>query len=464
MDKAFLAKQLDVVKNAPPGEAVAFTVEAAGVLRAFVDARRKKSDISPAEQALHTKIERLLSVWEKSTPTAASSESGPGKEQRTQLVLRAAIDKVLNDQFATITDGEIKLLQATHEVFSKRCENDEGANPRLVGMLRSTLDTLDANRDKLKGIKDESLFDSMPTSEPPVDNDTIIHNLMADEAFGNIQRTSLTTVEDVQMELNVRVFEFEGNTAISGDVPNDVLVRVKAGNLGVSGFVAGYVVADKNIRIDGNIQGGAAISNKGSITVDRSLMGAALIAKQGGIVCNHVESPKCVFAWNSLVVEGPCMDGTITAGSMRIKGKVAAAKLVSCGAIECKSLSVSSRSETIVYLADHIECTAYQRPLEDTLDNQFNDIGGWKKKIESYEEADKFTLNLIYNTYRTALFFYSEASRARRAPQTFKVNNCGNYTWGNSSAWRRPLRNFTARYMRTAKRWTRIRFTILMRT
>jgi hypothetical protein len=42
MDKAFLAKQLDVVKNAPPGEAVAFTVEGAGVLRAFVDARRKK--------------------------------------------------------------------------------------------------------------------------------------------------------------------------------------------------------------------------------------------------------------------------------------------------------------------------------------------------------------------------------------------------------------------------------------
>ena len=56
MNKELLAQQLNIIKNLPPCEYFAFTIEGAGVLQAFVDARSQRSDIAPAEKALHIKI------------------------------------------------------------------------------------------------------------------------------------------------------------------------------------------------------------------------------------------------------------------------------------------------------------------------------------------------------------------------------------------------------------------------
>ncbi|MFP6582232.1 MAG: FapA family protein [Candidatus Hydrogenedentota bacterium] len=406
MDNALLAKQLDIVKNTPPGESVAFTVEGAGILRAFVRARGTRDDISAGESALHRKIGGLLSTWEASGPEVRSTPPMPGKEKRTQLMLRGAIDKVLNEQFSEVTEEEVKLLHATYDVFSKRCDNDPDSNPRLVGMLKSTLDTLAANEDKLQiGNDDTSVFDTTSATNGAATSVPIANTIMADDAFTNIQRSSITVIDEVNIDLNVRIFEYTGGTSISGDVPSDVLVKVIDGGIVVSGFVAGYLVADGDIEIGGNIQGGGAISNSGSITLEHSLMGAALVAKRGSITCNHLESPERVFAWETLKVNGPCMDATITAGAIQIAGSVTAANLNSCGHITCEGLSVSSRSATVVYLADHIKCDAYSRGMADELDNSYRDIGTLTKKIAEIEEMDRFTLRLIHNTYRTALYY-----------------------------------------------------------
>lgn len=406
MDNALLAKQLDIVKNTPPGKSVAFTVEGAGMLRAFVQARGRRNDISSGESALHKKIAGLLATWETSGPEVTRAPAKPGKEKRTQRMLRGAIDKVLKEQFSEVTGEEIKLLHATYEVFSKRCDNNPDPNPRLVGMLKSALDALAANEDKLRvGSDDASVFDTTSPTNGSLTAVSIENTIVADDAFTNIQRSSITVIEEVKIDLNVRIFEYTGGTSISGDIPSDVLVKVSNGGIVVYGFVAGYLVADGDIEIDGNIQGGGAISNAGSITLERSLMGASLVAKRGSVTCDHLESPERVFAWETLRVNGPCMVADITAGAIRVSGSVSAAKLSSCGHIVCEGLSVSSRSATVVYLADHIKCDAYSRSMSDELDNSYRDIGTLKKNIAKIEDMDRFTLRLIHNTYRTALYY-----------------------------------------------------------
>lgn len=343
MNKELLSKNLQIIKSLPPGETCQLDAEGAGVLQAFVKARSQQNGITPAEKALHKKIMTVLSTWNNGTQSRTPQVS---PQKRTQLVLREAIDKVKQQQFQAITEEEIKLLRGTYEVFAKRNLAENDPNARLMTLLKSTLDTLDEHQAELKGIGDSSLFDTLEPTEGAEQPDEIKNELMADEAFTDIQTTQLRNVEDIELDINVRIFEFEGNTVISGDIPNDVLVKVTDGSATLNGFVSGYIAADGDVTVNGNIQGGGLISNHGSIKLERSLMGAALIAKRGNITCDHLESPEWAFAWDTITVNGPCMAGVATAGSMKIQGKVMAAELRSCGKVEIESLETSSRSQT----------------------------------------------------------------------------------------------------------------------
>ena len=119
MDKALLARELDIVKNLPPGETFEFTIEGAGILQAFVRARSQREDAGSAEKALHTKINTLLVEWNKRSNRKSAKPQTATAENRTQLILREAIDRVQKSRFDQITQEEIKLLRATSEVFDK---------------------------------------------------------------------------------------------------------------------------------------------------------------------------------------------------------------------------------------------------------------------------------------------------------------------------------------------------------
>ena len=403
MDKALLTKQLEIVKSLPPGQTCAFTLEVAGVLEAFVQSRANVSDLSPGERALHAKIQTLLQAWEESGSTSPDASSN--REKRTQLALRNAIDKATAGSFESITPEEIKLLHATYEIFSRKSQADPQANHRLLDLLSKTLATLEANQDKLVNVPDACFFETTAGAGGIFAKRSFDNNIMADSDFNDIQKTSMNRVEQIDLEINVRVFEFKGDTSVSGDIPSDVLVTVEEGDLVVDGFVAGYVVADQDIEIAGNIQGGGAISNFGNITLERSLMGAVLVSKRGNITCDHPESPRCAFAWDTLTVNGPCLAGEATAGAMVINGKVTAATLHSCGHIVAEEFTTSSRDETVVYLSSEITCDEYKRPMLDAHEERHRQVAQLYRKIAGAKENDAVMLRFIHNLYRTGLFF-----------------------------------------------------------
>lgn len=406
MDKAFLAKQLEIVKNLPAGQTFPFTLEGAGALGAFVKARANRPDISDTEKALHKKIIGLLKSWtESGSSPKSTSLSDPEREKRTQLVLRVAIDKVSGDEIEKLSSAEVKLLKATHAIFTRKSDSGDVSNPRLAELLENTLDSIEKNKDRLLNADADSIFESTGIAEESTQDDRIVNSLVADKVLGDIKTTAKSKIEEIDLEINVRVFEYTGNTHIDGDIPNDVFIKVKNGSLSVDGFVSGYLAADNDIRIEGNIQGGGAISNYGSIELERSLMGAVLVSKRGNITCEHLEGPRVVFAWETLTVKGPCMAGPITAGQMKLEGKVVSATLHSCGHIEAAAFDTSSRDDTVIYLSTHIKCDEYHREISDHLDRKYSRITELNRKIKRAEESDAFLLNYINNLYRTGLFF-----------------------------------------------------------
>jgi hypothetical protein len=93
----------------------------------------------------------------------------------------------------------------------------------------------------------------------------------------------------------VKVFEIKGETELTGDVPGDVLVVISGGGIKIVGFVFGHVVADGDVVVEGNLQGGMLVSNEGDVSVDRVLPGSTVVSKLHDIKARHVEAPKMLF-------------------------------------------------------------------------------------------------------------------------------------------------------------------------
>lgn len=403
--KQLLAQNIDIVKNLPPGKSHAFTIEGASVLEAFVHARSKQPELSSAERALHQKITNVLRLWNHSKSTPQKRNDQNGTEKRHQLILRAAIDKVKNEKFSEITEEDIKLLHATKDLLEQRNEKGGHSNPHLCDLLTKTIVSLDKHKNKIAQVQNNSVFDTENPTEHMTTTSKVVNDLMADEVFEDIQVTSLNIVEDVDIKITARIFEYTGETVISGDIPKDVMVKVNKGGITVNGFVTGYLIADNDITVHGNIQGGGAITNTGSIKLERSLLNTTLIAKCGDITCEHIEAPDTCFAWGTLTIDGPCMGGDITAGHIIINGKAMAGTFQSCGHVKVDSLETSKRAPTVVYLSNTIECKAYNREMSPKMLSLGREVNANTKEIKVAEEKDSFTLHMIYTAYRTALFY-----------------------------------------------------------
>jgi hypothetical protein len=321
------------------------------------------------------------------------------------MVLREAISKVQESRFDSVTEEEIKLIRATHDIFAKRNINKTDPSIRLMSLLQSTLTILDEHQHELTGIKDNSIFNTASPTASGSQPTTVTNNLMAEDAFEDIQLTSMRTIEEIELDINVRIFEYDGETIISGDILSNVLVKVTNGGITINGFVSGYVVVDNNINIHGNIQVGGLITNTGFITLERSLMGATLISKSGSINCDHLESPEGVFAWDALTIQGPCLGGISTSENIIVEGKITSTELRTCGHIQAQCLNTSSRSQTIICLLNNISCEDYNRKLNEQLKDKSRQVAELNKNIISAKEADQHTYYLIHNAYRTGLFY-----------------------------------------------------------
>jgi Flagellar Assembly Protein A beta solenoid domain len=405
MDKDLLTTQLRIVKTLRPGQIHDFTIEGAATLKAFLAARENATTMSPAEKVLHRKIKIHLRAWESANPSCPVSQKPGQQSPRTQLALREAIDKVQEDRLHEISKDEIKLLLGAHDAHSRRVANGAVSDTRLRDLLETVLSKIAAYQRDTNGSADHSVFESYAVGKDIIDDETIRNEVVAATDFDDIPRSPVSILEEVEVDLHVRVFEYTGNTSIEGDIPQDVLVRVSHGNITVHGFVSGVVVASGSITIEGNIQNGILIADEGEISVERILIGSVVIAKKGGITCHHLEAPETTFAWDHLHVLGPILGGKLTAGSIDVEGKVVGAELSSCGKVTVDSIETGSKNPTTVYLRGTITCEDYGRTLgghHAKLRNEANDLAD---KIRTAEEMDRLTHHQIHNAHRTSLFY-----------------------------------------------------------
>lgn len=406
MDRALLTRTLDTVKHLPPGVAHDFNVEEAGVLKAFLKSRENAPGLSPAEQALHRKIISSLGAWQgmKSAPKASRDQ---GADQRSQFTLREVIDKVQQDRWDEITDDEMQLVKSTYDVVS-RCEDKTRKNVRLKSLLKQTLLKYEGHAKGRPANASESptVFtgdaianNTGPIAKPPK------HQLMAATDFKGGTKKSLKYVGDIEADVMVRVFEYDGETVVAGDIPSDVLVTVKNGGITVDGFVAGNIVADESIIINNNVQGALIVSEKGDISVERCLLGTRLVAKAGNVACQHMEAPERVFAWGEVKVDGPILGGHVRAKNIRAKEHAVSAELHCCGDITLGAVESGPRSPTIICLRKALTSEDYGRDIDDENRQKSKRVQQLENEIDTIEEQDKFTHNLVHNCFRTALFY-----------------------------------------------------------
>jgi hypothetical protein len=398
MNKALLTNQLDFIKSLPPGETCDFTEEGAGVLRTFVDTREKLPNLNQTESALHQKIKRLLAHWENTCKVAPP----PGtNDQRSQLVLRTAIDKVLQEDFSKLSSDEAALLRGTYASLSAR--SSSGSSDRLQALLAKVIQRLDEVRPDRTNtttvFNDENLV---------IENDegvVFANKINAEKDFGDISKKSYKILEGIEVNLNVRQFEFEGNTLIAGDVPKDVLLKITKGCLQVNGFVSGNVVVDGDVEINGNIQGGVAISLDGSIRLDRCLMGTRLIALKGNVYCKHLEAPETAFAWDTLQVDGAVLSGKVFGGKIEISGKAVSAEFHSTGQINVARAETGTRGPCSIFLNPTLTCEDYGRYMDQSYADKQRRVSELSQQIALAEQLDQYTHTMIHNAYRTALFY-----------------------------------------------------------
>ncbi|PCJ55445.1 MAG: hypothetical protein COA73_13365 [Candidatus Hydrogenedentota bacterium] len=405
MDKKLITNQLNIIKNLPPGQFHDFTLEGAAALKAFVASRENIPNISPVEKALHEKIRIVLRTWESTESTPKATSQAPGQQARTQLALREVIDKAQQGRIDEISKDELKLLRGAHEAYSERVANGAASDTRLRDLLESMLKKIADYKFSHNCSTDDSVFSSFQDNDGDITEDVIKNAIIALEDFGDIHRSPLSILEEVGVDLNVRVFEYTGHTTIEGDIPQDVLVRVTDGNITVNGFVTGAIVASGNITIEGNVQQGILISNEGDIAVQQVLIGSSIIAKKGNAVCHHLEAPSIAFAWNSFSVEGPMLGGKLSAGTIDIKEKTVGAELHSCGKIAAESIQTGSKNPTVICLRNSLTCVDYGRIMDDINTQRQKDVKEFTEKIVIAQEMDRLTHHLIQNCYRTSLFY-----------------------------------------------------------
>lgn len=398
VDKQRLIEALEKITRMAPGELCGLSVEDVGILLAFLSGRESQANLTATERRLHDRIRKAIERWRSCPPTPPGV---PGRENRSQYALRLAIDKVLDENFDSLTANETALLRATHAGVTQRKKKDE-QNKRLAHILTKVVAALDARGATVQHAPLFSTFEEAATEVTRQSGRT--NHVDPDAAFRDKVHSPVSLLDGIVTQLNARVFEYKGDTVVDGNLPNDVLLRVVGGGLTVHGLATGHAIVDGDIRVDGNVQGGTLISRNGAIQVDRVLLGASLIAKSGDINCNYAESPRTLFAWDALTIDGALVGGRTYAATVNVKEEISGAEVHSCGAVQAGAVRTAAMPSVVV-LRRQLTCDDYGRPTDEDTHNRRRRLTQLELEISSATNIYRFTRMLIQGCYRTALFY-----------------------------------------------------------
>ena len=399
VDKQRLIEALEKINRIAPGELCALSVEDVGILIAFVAGREAAGALSSAERRLHDRIRKAVEQWRRCPPNPPGV---PGRENRSQYALRAAIDKVLGEDFDSLTADETALLRATHAGVTQRKKKDKQSK-RLAHILTKVVAALDARGAMVQEAPLFSTYEAAATEATRSSGRT--NRIDPDAEFRNKVPSPVSLLDGIVTQVNARVFEYKGETIVEGNLPNDVLLRVMGGGLTVNGLATGHAVVDGDIHVAGNAQGGTLISRHGDIRVDRALLGVSLIAKRGDVHCAYAESPRTLFAWDALTIEGALVGGRAYASALAVKDEISGAEVHCCGAVHAGAMRASSLGTNVIVLRRQLTCDDYGRPTDEDTQNRRRRLTQLELEISATTIMYRFTRMLIQGCYRTALFY-----------------------------------------------------------
>lgn len=421
MDKGQLQAVLARINGAPEGEEVPLCVEDVGILHAFVSVRQRSGDISVREKALLDRINAILASWKPPV------ESEDGLQRRQQVMLRKAIDKAQQHQWDSLHEDEISLLRSTHHVLSNLSEPNK-ANERLLHLLTDVLErhkTYIVQRSHEDGVRSheraagsfgEACAAVMGVAPPEPDPaPTVLH---AATSFQRVTPAAVGFVGGCPVSLTVRTFEVTGPTRIEGDIPSDVLLRVKDGSLEVNGFVTGHIVADGNVIIHGNVQGGWVIATRGSIMLDRALLGSRLVAEGGVVWCTSVEAAACVFGWRGVAIRETVLSSFLGGGCVWVGEKIAGTTVEVGGRVVTDTIEGANLGPSVICLEREISSEVYGRQVSEDIRAMRRAVSQHERTIQQGARLMRYVRMLSQNCYRTAIFYLvGGVSAASIAPE-----------------------------------------------
>ncbi len=390
MEKNLLQKTLEKLDSLAASESGNLSLEELGVLQLFLRTRRLRGDSLGAEEIrLFDRAEAALSAWAELPSTEALWGGDPAEGLQKQPVLFRAFGKLSQNQFAKLTEAESVFLRAVDEALDRSSCLDEEAK-RLQAGLKAGIALLDG-----KALAQE------PAPPEDMSASQIRNQVESQTLFTDKRRKKVGSLDGIKMDLTVTTYELQGETELSGDVPDDVLLVVRDGGITVNGFVEGNILAAEDITVNGNTSSGWLVSSKGDVSAVKALRDANLIAKQGRVRVQSVEFSGCLYAQEGVSVEGNVQGGKLIGSEIEVEGEVRDAELHSVGPVQAESLGEG----TVVCLRDSVSSEDYGQPLDSSALSLHRGMAKFVHEAKSLNQFVTHARGDIQAAQRTALYF-----------------------------------------------------------
>ncbi len=371
METTSLSTALDKFRGEESEQVPRLSPEEVQTLSSYLREKADASGLSAEEQAMLKRIRAAIS--------AANAGGGEGHFQRTNNTLRTAIDLFLIKDFPNAKDGDLKVLQDTQ---AKLRQMSDGATPppnqvRLLQLIDRCLENYAAWRATQS---DEGAVSSVeapvapaaPTPKPPAS--------LPEESSGAITldgaslltmagpREPVSEIEGIPHTAFMRRIEHRGNLTLEGDCEEGLLIRVHDGSVRVKGAVSGVIVADRDIVVSDNLQGGWLLSHGGSVTVQRVLSNSRVIAPGGNISAAALEHAALVYCGHRGAIAGDSIGTTVFAGALTVGKTVRHCSIQVLNRFEAEAMESTIREPSNVNFCAAFFCDDYGRAGIETVE------------------------------------------------------------------------------------------------
>jgi len=374
VETTVLSTALDKLKGLAPDVCPSLSEEEARALSGYLSKTASAEEVTDAEQLLCRRIREVLQA--RAAQAHLNVPPASAQHERTNNALRAAIDLFLARDFAHVQDRDVKLLREADAALQKMAVSAEpSANQiRLAALLSKCLSNYSA------WVTDQPRIPAgarVPPAESVAGGGESSHGA-APESNGTAtwneddlraaagQMEQLESIEEVPLSRRVRRAVHEGDLVLAADCPDDILLVVQGGCLTVTGSLSGVAVADGDIKVAGNVQGGWAFARRGKIAAGRVLSTSSLIAPRGDLALSSVENAALLYCGGNCRIAENAFGMTVYANDLLVVGTVRNARIWVRGRAEAGAVEMSPRDETAIRFRAAQSCFDYGRPIPET--------------------------------------------------------------------------------------------------